>query len=71
VGFTNQKAAIEGSQARRLGEQRKISSRERFRLKKKDFKQRKISIKKERFRAEKDFDPTNTKAFSSSFHSEK
>jgi hypothetical protein len=61
VGFTNQKAAIEGSQAQRLdGEQKKISSKkERFRA------------KKERFRAENDFDPTNTKAFSSSFHSEK
>jgi len=45
VGFTNQKAAIEGSQARRLGEQRKISiKKERFRSKKKDFEQRKISI---------------------------
>jgi hypothetical protein len=46
VGFTNQKAAIEGSQAQRLdGEQKKISSKkERFRAKKKDFEQRKISI---------------------------
>ena len=43
-----------------------------FKIHKKDFKQkRRISSKKERFRAEKDFDPTNTKAFSSSFHSEK
>jgi len=43
VGFTNQKAAIEGSQARRRAE-KDFEQKEGFQAKKKDFEQRKISI---------------------------
>jgi len=55
VGFTNQKAAIEGSQAQRLdGEQKKISiKKERFQAKKKDFKQKRKISSRERFRSHK------------------